>query len=168
MTEEPLPPTPSPKRGGGDRTEETIASSPAPPFLGEGVGGRGVFRFLVFAVFLGLWTWKLLEPNPVPESVSARLLELHPGDDGRFYTAKSLHAGAYAFLTLLALTLPVPRYWKWYFVGLLALHGAATEIGQLFVQGRSGRVWDVLIDWLGIALGVLIWLLASGGRKPSE
>ena len=51
--EEPLPPTPSPKKGGGDR-ENGVHLSPAsgvnatlapPPFLGEGVGGRGSSRF---------------------------------------------------------------------------------------------------------------------------
>ncbi len=60
--EEPLPPTPSPKKGGGERTEEALASSLSPPpFLGEGVGGRGslsraprAFRFLIcwFAAYL--------------------------------------------------------------------------------------------------------------------
>jgi hypothetical protein len=59
----------------------------------------------MFAVLLGLWTWKLLAPNPVPEAVSAHI----PGD-WKFYLAKSLHAVAYAFLAALALTLPVPRY----------------------------------------------------------
>ncbi len=70
LSAEPLPPTPSPKKGGGARTEEATASSltpasviPAPfpisrarteeattssltppPFLGEGVGGRGLLE----------------------------------------------------------------------------------------------------------------------------
>ena len=40
--EEPLPPTPSPKKGGGVREEAVASSVLAPtPFLGEGVGGRG-------------------------------------------------------------------------------------------------------------------------------
>ncbi len=42
--EEPLPPTPSPKKGGGEREEAVVSSIPAPPpFLGEGVGGVGLF-----------------------------------------------------------------------------------------------------------------------------
>ena len=43
-SEEPLPPTPSPKKGGGAEQESASASEPLltpPPFLGEGVGGRG-------------------------------------------------------------------------------------------------------------------------------
>ncbi|MBP3959161.1 VanZ family protein [Gemmata sp. G18] len=112
----------------------------------------------MFALFLGLWTWKLLEPIPVPEALVGRL------GDWKFYAAKLLHAGAYAFLTVLAVTLPLPRYWRWYFVGLLALHGGATEIGQTFVPSRTGSVRDVAIDWVGISLGLLTWFVMSGGR----
>lgn len=134
---------------------------PLPP---EGLGsGRGdAFRFLVFAAFLGLWTWKLLEPSPVPEALSAEL-----GGDLKFVLAKSLHACAYAFLAVLVHALPVPRYWHWFLVGLLALHGAATEVGQTFVEGRSGSVRDVVIDWAGVAGGVLLCRLARRGRPDS-
>jgi VanZ family protein len=106
----------------------------------------------VLLVFLSLWTWKLLDPNPVPEAVADKLK-----GDLRFFAAKLLHAGAYAFLTFLAVTLPVPNYWRWFLVGLLVLHGVATEIGQTFVPGRTGKVWDVLIDWGGITITVLLW-----------
>ncbi len=52
VREEPLPPTPSPKKGGGERivslalaTSDTPLGSSPPPFLGEGVGGRGSSTF---------------------------------------------------------------------------------------------------------------------------
>ncbi len=109
-------------------------------------------HLLVLLALLGLWTWKLLEPIPVPKHLTA-----HWSDDLLFVAAKGLHAGSYAVLALLAVTLPVPNHWRWFFAGLLALHGVATEIGQTFVPGRGGSVRDVLIDWLGIALGVLVW-----------
>ena len=132
--------------------------------------GKSFALPITFLIFLALWTWKLLEPNPVPEALSAKLQ-----GDLRLVAAKSLHACAYAFLALLAVTLPVPTYWRWCLVGVLALHGVATEIGQTFVPGRSGRVTDVLIDWGGIVLGVLVWRLTrkrgqeSGVRKqPSK
>ena len=43
LEEEPLPPTPSPKKGGGEEpnTEDDGSSLSPPPFVGEGVGGRG-------------------------------------------------------------------------------------------------------------------------------
>jgi hypothetical protein len=111
---------------------------------------RFVIHFLVFLVFLSLWTWKLLEPYPVPEEIRQGLA----GAELLLIAAKSLHALGYAFLTILAATLPVPRHWRCFFVGLLVLHGVATEIGQTFVPNRTGRVYDVLIDWCGIALGL--------------
>jgi len=119
------------------------------------VNRRFVPHLLVLLLFLGLWTWKLVEPNPVPEELAARL-----SGDERFAAAKALHAGGYAFLTFLtflAVTLPVPAYWRWFLAGLLALHGAATEIAQTFVPNRHGCVRDVLIDWAGVALGVGAW-----------
>ncbi|MDY3552063.1 VanZ family protein [Gemmata sp. JC717] len=124
-----------------------------------------LFRFVVLGGFLALWTWKLLEPSPVPEALAAEL-----DGDWRFFLAKSLHGGAYAFLTVLVFALPVTRYWHWFLVGLLALHGVATEIGQTFVPNRTGTLRDVIIDWIGVAFGVLIcyWArrLVSAGRKP--
>ncbi len=128
------------------------------------IGPRVALHLLVLLAFLGLWTWKLLEPNPVPEAVSAKL-----HGEMRFVAAKSLHACGYGFLTLLAVTLPVPNYWRWFFAGLLALHGVATEIGQTFVPGRTGSAVDVLIDWAGIALGVLVWrAFGRVGHSRSE
>jgi len=105
----------------------------------------------------------LLEQQPVPEAISAQLTE-----DMRFGAAKSLHAIGYGFLTVLAVTLPVPNYWRWFFVGLLALHGVATEIAQTYIPGRTGRVMDVVIDWAGITLGVLIWQVWQTRWRPPE
>lgn len=108
-------------------------------------------HFVAFLVFLSLWTWKLLEPHPVPDEISEGLAKAGLS----FVAAKSLHAAGYAFLTILAATLPVPQYWQRFLVGLLVMHGVATEIGQTYVPSRSGRVNDVLIDWCGIAMGLL-------------
>ena len=67
-----------------------------------------------------------------------------------------LHAGAYAFLTVLASFLPVRRSLFWIVVAALALHAIGTEIGQTYVPNRHGSVRDVLIDWVGIAVGLLV------------
>ena len=117
---------------------------------------RTVLPFAVFALFLGLWTWKLLEPSPLPE----RVVEGIP-TDWKFWLSKLLHAGAYAFLTVLARWLPVRRAYFWLVVALLALHGVGTEIGQTYVPNRHGCLRNVIIDWVGIGLGVgvLKWCL---------
>ena len=103
---------------------------------------------VTFLLFLALWTWKLLEPQPVPEVIRGGL-----GVDWAFFLAKTLHCGAYAFLAVLG-TLAFPR-WMWWVVGFLALHGVGTEIGQTYIPNRHGCVRDVLIDWAGIAAGIL-------------
>ena len=115
---------------------------------------RTVLPFAVFGLFLGLWTWKLLEPSPLPE----RIAEGIP-TDWKFWLAKLLHASAYAYLTLLARWLPIRRAIFWCVVVLLALHGVGTEIGQTYVPNRHGCVRDVIIDWVGVGmgLGVVRW-----------
>ena len=62
---------------------------------------------------------------------------------------------AYAFLTVLAATLPVRRPYFWAVVIVLAMHGVGTEIGQTYVPGRGGSKRDVAIDWVGVGLGLL-------------
>jgi VanZ family protein len=120
--------------------------------------------FIVFLAFLGLWTWKLLEPRPVPEEIE------HQIPSGmKFTLAKSLHAGAYAFLTVLAAFLPVRRVLFWAVVTTLALHGIGTEIGQTYVPNRHGCVRDVIIDWIGIGLGLAgLWGCGFSWRDSSK
>lgn len=132
----------------------------------RGSAPRLLFHALTFLVFLSLWTWKLLEPYPVPEEISEGLAKAGLS----FAAAKTLHASGYAFLTVLAGAMPVPRRWRWFLVGLLVLHGVASEIGQTFVPNRTGTVRDVLIDWLGITLGVLAlrWWNGRARRLSGE
>ena len=155
---------------GQDEDRRADTTPPTQPPSGAVPVRRLPIRFwphaIVLLVFVGLWTWKLLDPDPVPDGLKPQLV-----DEWGFIAAKSLHVSAYAFLALLTVTLPISRRWRWIFVGLLALHGIATEIGQTFVPPRSGSPRDVLIDWVGITLGVLVWRLGlwvSGGRKPPE
>ncbi len=46
-----------------------------------------------------------------------------------------------------------------------ALYAVTDEFHQLFVEGRSGELRDVLIDSSGAALGALIFILIISGRK---
>ena len=113
---------------------------------------KRVLGIAVAAVALGCWTWGLLEPRPVPEGVR----------DGFTYNewaiiSKAAHAGVYTLLTVLCGSLVSSRRVRWVVVGLLMLHGATTELAQYLMDvGRTGQVSDVLIDWAGIGVGVLV------------
>ncbi|MBX9624914.1 MAG: VanZ family protein [Gemmataceae bacterium] len=135
-----------------------LASEPPP---GLSSGGPPVFRWAVFLGLLGLWTWKLLQPQPVPEELKEGLAAFQLD----FLAAKSLHAGGYALLTVLAGTLVPGRWWRVGAVAFMALHGVGTEIGQLYVPNRTGTVRDVLIDWAGVAAGAVV--LRWFDRRPA-
>ena len=106
-----------------------------------------------FAFALSLWTWALLDPNPVPEPIRSEL-----DIDWQFILSKFLHGGGYAFLTVLGGTLV--KRGRWAFIAGMALHGAATEVLQATMElGRHGCIRDVLIDWAGILAGTLFLYL---------
>ena len=122
---------------------------------------RVFVHLLAFAAFLALLTWKLLEPRPVPEALTESL-----SGNWLFILAKCFHAGAYAFMAVLAATAPVARPWRAALVVLMFLHGIGTEIGQTYVPNRTGKVTDVLIDWAGITAGLVA--LRWWSRRPAS
>ena len=124
---------------------------------------RSVVPAALFLFFLSLWTYELLAENPVPDSVSRAI-----PDEWKFWLAKGLHVAAYAFLTFLAAQLPVPRVYFWLVVMLLVLHGIATEVGQTYVAGRHGSLRDVLLDWSGVGIGLLVLGLFRMLRGPTR
>jgi len=76
---------------------------------------------------------------------------------------KGAHISEYA---LLALTLAF-HFFVWrkkiikvcaYAAGIGIFYAATDEFHQLFVSGRGGQIRDVLIDSIGVALGILIFL----------
>jgi hypothetical protein len=122
---------------------------------------------VVFAVGLTLWTWKLLEPSPVPESI---LGQLRSWDELlTFLLAKSLHCCGYAFLTIVGLIWVPTRWWPG-IVGLLMLHSLASEVLQYVLPfNRFGRGADVAIDWIGIIFGILTYYFSlRAGRFGSS
>ena len=103
----------------------------------------------LFVAVLPVWTYLLLVPNPVPPVVRDLL---GFWDHAAFVAAKSLHAGAYAFLTLAGAVGFGRRFAVWVALAMAA-HGAATEYGQTFVPNRTGKVLDAVIDAAGAAAG---------------
>lgn len=88
-----------------------------------------------------------------------------------FIVRKGAHFSAYAFLSLLvALLLAEYKIFRikqmLISVCIAFLYACSDEIHQLFVNGRSGEVRDVLIDTCGAVTGVLIlWLIVKVKNK---
>ena len=107
---------------------------------------------LLFWPALAVWTWKLVEPNPVPEAVGDYL-----DTPLKFLIAKSLHFSGYAFLAFtLGIWVPPRQRPLLLAFTLMLFHGVATEVIQTMVPNRSGRPVDVMIDWAGIATGTAV------------
>lgn len=115
-----------------------------------------IFAAVLFVPLLSLWTWKLLEPSPFPESVQDVLESLSVFV--RFLMAKCLHAGGYATLAFLGCVWGRTSTARWCVLGFLLLHGIGSELAQHLLEwGRSGKVVDVAIDWVGTAAGIVVW-----------
>ena len=74
---------------------------------------------------------------------------------------KLAHVGEYAVLGLLlvrALRAPVPAF------AAGVLYAATDELHQRFVPGRLGSPLDVLVDAVGVALGIWLWRARRGAR----
>jgi VanZ family protein len=107
----------------------------------------------VWTLFATAWSIALLVPIPI-----------HPGPGLRtpevlFTVAKATHVSAYALFAILTLWLPLRGGLRWGLVGLLPCHGAVTEFLQWSFPslGRTGSVRDVIIDVVGISLGLGLW-----------
>jgi hypothetical protein len=109
---------------------------------------RPALRLGLWLLCVAVWTVGLLTPHPVRASREV----LTPAT--AYPASKTLHVAAYA---LLAGTLP----WlglrggrRWWLVGFLSLHAAATELLQRWVPDRTGSLTDVGLDHLGVLLGL--------------
>jgi VanZ family protein len=118
-------------------------------------------RGLGWCLCVGLWTAALLTTTPVRAGEAVVPHVMH------FPLAKFLHVSAYAFLTLYVSWLPLRR-WRWALLAFLSLHAAGTEYFQQFVPGRHGQVGDVLIDHVGIVLGLALnWRRWTSAVAPA-
>lgn len=82
----------------------------------------------------------------------------------QFLIRKSGHMGEYALLSILVLihmscytNKPKSyRLWGW---GICILYAITDEIHQLFVPGRSGRIFDVGVDTIGSLIGIVVFTI---------
>lgn len=127
------------------------------PFVGP------AWRWLMWSVYGLAWTTVLLTPQPVhvAEAVLSSSIE--------FFTAKCLHIGAYAGLTMLTGWLQVvPRY-RWLLLLFVSAHAFGTEFLQGFVPERYPSLRDIGFDHLGIVVGLALtwrWWLAASQLGP--
>jgi VanZ family protein len=107
-------------------------------------------RWLVWGLFATLWTIVLVVPLPdlqLPAPLTG---------PGRFHFSKTLHVAAYAFLAGLGGWLKLAARDRLLLLVFLMAHAPLTEFIQLHVPGRTGRVEDVLLDHLGIGIGLAL------------
>jgi VanZ family protein len=143
-----------------------------------------IWRWLVWLVFVVLWTWALLLPNPdevaraliFPATVAVE--ESHPVREElleillSFVFSKALHVAGYAALTALSGWLGATWRARWILVAFMSVHAMGTEFLQGYSPGRHPAWRDVGLDHLGIVMGLALtwrsWLTTSPrGQCPS-
>jgi len=104
-----------------------------------------------WAVLAVVWTILLVLPMPAEGNWPLRITH-----SLKFYVGKSFHVGAYMLLTVLAGWLQPRLRWRLVLLFFLMTHAAATEWVQLHVSNRTGTIQDVILDHIGIAVGLAL------------
>jgi len=87
---------------------------------------------------------------------------------------KMAHAAEFGVLSLLLLrAIGKKSTGAWLVAAVISILYAVTdEVHQRFVPGREGNVWDVVIDSLGVCIGLLVvrrfWLTKEATEPPSS
>lgn len=116
---------------------------------------------VLYSFLLLVWTWLLLKPEPVPESILAEGATFFDPEMLFFVLAKLTHLSVYAgFASLVGWIARTPSRRRTLWL-LLVGHGIASEIGQMigaahFDTKRHGCIRDMLIDAAGILSGAMI------------
>ena len=96
------------------------------------------------------------------------ILGINYSDKLIFIIRKCAHVSEFFILGILVINL-VSKYnvKHIYFISFIicVLYSSSDEFHQLFVPGRSGQVTDVLIDLIGVVLGLLLVFLIRCFRK---
>jgi VanZ family protein len=110
-------------------------------------------RWLWAVWWLGVLVWSVALTTTLPVHIKEAVL---PVDPAGIHVAKVLHVTAYAFLAAFAGWLRPKGNWHWLILILLLEHGVVTEWVQGFVPERTSSVNDIVIDHIGVALGVAL------------
>jgi VanZ family protein len=113
-------------------------------------------RWAVWLAFLVAWSVALLVPDPIEFLFRYKPDSLELSSEMTFLMAKALHVTAYALAAILTGWLRAPGSWRWVLLAFWFLHAGATEVGQLFVPGRTGSLRDVALDHVGLLIGLAV------------
>jgi len=126
--------------------------------------------FILLALWMGVIFYFSSQPAQVSSmnnnfiikvlsEVGVNLTDLYGNDFSNFIIRKSAHITEYFILFILSYrALSQNQFSKPVLWGavLSIFYSCTDEMHQLFVQGRAGRFMDVLIDSIGIAVGIAI------------
>lgn len=110
-----------------------------------------------------LWTTALLIPVPSVSPLEINNYRI----DLKFVLGKTLHLSVYAALTFLSGMLKVSSRYRWLLMFFLMGHASLTEFLQSLESERTGQLTDVLLNQIGICVGMLLswrWWTASESR----
>lgn len=129
---------------------------------------RNAIQFVFWSALL-VWSWLLVKPNPFGDLAEklASWYDLLP-----FLAAKTLHMSGYAFLTVTGLA-GVTGRWRWAMAALVIVHGPLSELAQYYGNiwydtKRGGCVRDVIVDWVGVAIGLGVWAMVRRWVDPAR
>lgn len=129
-----------------------------------------ILCFLVLAWMLVIFHFSS-ETGKVSESRSIAITKVvvntsapSPSKTQDYWIRKAAHVSEYTILALLvvsALQVGRARRRKYIVIALLIclIYAGSDELHQYFVSGRDGRVIDVLIDGVGVTIGLLLFNL---------
>jgi len=99
-------------------------------------------------------------------------LEFGPGVAGGFNFIPTLYHILAFFLFAFFLVVAVLRgsrqrvRFLWMVILIAVLYAISDELHQLFVPGRSCALYDLMLDFFGVLVGVFGYLVVGGFRKP--
>lgn len=110
-------------------------------------------RRWLFGVFAVVWLAALTMPVPFKEP------SLLGWQEPPITFAKLLHLCAYAFFTIFAASLRLPRARRWMLLVFIFGHAMLSELLQFTFHaytGRTGKWSDVALDSVGILIGMAL------------
>jgi hypothetical protein len=124
--------------------------------------GNNVWRWLIWAAVVIVWTLGLEFPVPKPEHIPAGEFII----ERKYIIGKTLHVSAYALLAILSAWVPTPPRYRWLMMFFLMVHAWGSEMLQEALNPwfhRGGSLSDVGFDVVGIVLGLAVswkWWIA--------